>query len=313
MTVISDSSQKGIVFNIQKYSVHDGEGIRTIVFLKGCPLRCLWCSNPESQEIRPELAQNTGRCLGTAKCGYCLSACPAKALSPSEVGGPPHLDREKCTGCLSCTQMCPSKALTPYGKELSVKEVVNTVEQDNVFYARSGGGMTISGGEPFMQSDFSLALLRETKKHRINTAAETCGMVPWEVLKEGARYLDEILFDIKSVDSAKHKKATGVGNERILSNFIKLMETYPKLPTLVRTPVIPGVNDTSEDIQRIVDFLKPFPHVRYELLAYHRLGTQKYTFLDREYPLGDVTLNTTLFAKLEQLARNRQSHCEMAL
>ena len=301
-----DSKVQGYVFNIQRYSVHDGEGIRTNVFLKGCPLRCRWCSNPESQERLPELARNEGRCLGVEKCDYCANACPNGALGLPEKGMPIIL-RDKCKRCMACATACPAGALMPYGTLQSVGEVIDVVEKDSIFYARSGGGMTMSGGEPFMQADFALALLREAKRRRIHTAVETCGQVPWKVYEEAVPLLDEMMFDIKLVDPEKHKKHTGATNELILSNIKNIIKNFPKLNLCIRTPVIPGVNDTRQDIADIVEFLAPYPGVRYELLAYHRLGTQKYHFLDREYPMGEVTLDNGRMESLAKLVAARQT------
>ncbi len=320
-----DSTMTGMVFNVQRYSVHDGGGIRTIVFLKGCPLRCRWCSNPESQLSNPELARNTLRCLGTETCGFCLKACATGALSRAEAGDavpqgeagatssagqspnnlPPRVDREKCIRCMECTRACPSKALIPYGIERTVKSVLDAVEQDSLFYARSGGGMTLSGGEPLMQGNFALSLLREAKKRRIDSAMECCGLAAWPVLEQACGLLRELLFDIKVIDARKHIEATGVDNTLILENFRRVMEAFPKLSVCVRTPVIPGVNDTPEDIEAILEFLRPYPHVKYELLAYHRLGTQKYAFLDREVPMGDVVLDDARMIPLRKLAAQR--------
>ena len=301
-TPFADRTTQGMVFNVQRYSVHDGGGIRTIVFLKGCPLRCNWCSNPESQRTEPELARNELRCLGAEKCGFCIKACPSGAISAAD-GGPPKVDRTLCTQCMTCTGMCPSKALIPYGKLRTVEDVIDTVEQDSPFYARSGGGLTLSGGEPLMQGDFALALLREAKRRRIDSAMECCGQAPWPVLEQACGLLRELLFDIKVMDSQKHKDATGAGNALILENFALVQRHFPKLAVCVRTPVIPGVNDTPEDIAAILDFLAPYPQVRYELLPYHRLGTQKYTFLDRTSPMGEVTLDTSRMQELQRLVK----------
>ena len=301
-TPLADRNIQGMVFNVQRYSVHDGGGIRTIVFLKGCPLRCAWCSNPESQVMEPELARNELRCLGAEKCGFCLKACSTGALSAPD-GGLPKIDRSLCTRCMNCTGMCPSKALISYGARRTVADVIDTVEQDSPFYARSGGGMTLSGGEPLMQGEFALALLREAKKRRIDSAMECCGQASWPVMEQACGLLRELLFDIKVMDPQKHKDATGVNNTLILENFKRVQRDFPKLSVCVRTPVIPGVNDTPEDIKAILDFLSPYPNVRYELLPYHRLGTQKYTFLDRTSPMGDVTLNDARMQPLLQLVR----------
>ena len=179
MGMFEDRKTRGVIFNIQKYSVHDGPGIRTIVFSKGCPLRCRWCSNPESQNSGPELAVNTGRCLGLDKCRHCIEACPRGAIVPSPENRA-TVDRSKCEGCdFPCARACPAQGLLVYGTEQSVDEVLAKVEQDAFFYARSRGGLTISGGEPLFHRDFALALLREAKRRRLRAAVETCGLGPW--------------------------------------------------------------------------------------------------------------------------------------
>lgn len=297
-----DLEQRGIVFNIQKYSVHDGPGIRTIVFLKGCALSCHWCSNPESQNPRPELAYNAGRCLELDKCGHCVTACERGAVSHGG-DGKPVIDRSLCAGCaMPCAEACPAQGLLIYGKQRSVDDVLCSVEQDAAFYSRSGGGMTLSGGEPLLQADFAVALLRQARARRLKTAVETCGMVPATSVRAAARYLNYVLFDIKHMDSAAHEARTGRPNTRILENFRILAEEFPDVPILARTPVIPGFNDSEEAIAAIAAFLKPFERVRYEMLPYHRLGTQKYHFLDRRPPMGDVTLDKAVMSRLQRTA-----------
>lgn len=294
------SKTTGYIFNIQRYSVHDGQGIRTNVFLKGCPLRCHWCSNPESQNPLPELARNEGRCLGIEACGFCLRACPNEALA-LQGNDMPAIVRDKCISCMSCASLCPTGALTPYGEQKTAGEVVDEVEKDSIFYARSGGGMTLSGGEPLMQADFALAILREAKRRRIHTAIETCGHVPWKTFEQAVPLIDEIMYDIKIACPDKHKHYTGADNTLILENFRKIAELYPQVPVKVRTPVIPGVNDSADDISAIIKLVSPYAHVRYELLPYHRLGTQKYIFLDKHNPMGDVTLDAVHMQHLFEL------------
>lgn len=274
------------VINIQNYSLHDGPGIRTLVFLKGCPLRCKWCSNPESQEFHQELAFNKNKCLGKSQCGRCTHKCSSNAISfhKEEIV---EINRQKCNNCLKCIDICPSQALSVYGKRYDYKELLNLVEKDNSFYARSGGGLTVSGGEPLAQGDFTLKLLKEAKKRRINTAIETCGYAPWKVLKEAAQYLDTILFDIKSLDSKKHEKFTGVSNKLILDNFDKLSTAYPQLNKIVRTPIIPGFNDSQDEKSKVEEYVKNYPNVTYEVLTYHKLGQTKYEYLGRNYPMDE--------------------------
>ncbi|MBQ9537051.1 MAG: glycyl-radical enzyme activating protein [Desulfovibrionaceae bacterium] len=300
---LDDNQQKGMVFNVQKFSVHDGPGIRTIVFTKGCPLRCRWCSNPESQLHETDLAFNVGRCLGVSKCGHCTLACPFGSIT---VGSNdiPKIERSHCKDCehKPCAEACPAQSLLIYGKERSVEDVLSVVEQDMVFYARSKGGLTISGGEPLLQTDFALALLREAHNRHIRTAIETCGMVQEETLRAAAPLLHNVLFDIKHIDPVIHKEQTGRSNEQILANFKMLVTEFPKLPVLARTPVVPNFNDNGKTIKAICDFLLPFEHVHYEMLPYHRLGTQKYQFLDRPILMGDVQLNNKKFHGLQNIA-----------
>ena len=290
MSTFQDRKVTGIVFNIQKYSVHDGPGIRTIVFTKGCPLSCRWCSNPESQLLKPQMAFNATRCIGTDKCHYCMPACPYQAITSE--GNSLNIDCTHCNECetLACSKACPAGSIITYGQTRTVEDVLNAVAQDAIFYTRSGGGMTISGGEPLFQKEFAIALLREARRRRIKTAIETCGCYEWERLEEAAPYLNYVLYDVKHTDTEKHKWATGVGNELILSNLKKLLETFPELPVQVRTPVIPGFNDDEETARSIGKLLKGYANVSFEALPYHRLGTQKYAFLGREYPMGEVSL-----------------------
>lgn len=298
-----DLRREGMVFNIQKYSVHDGPGIRTIVFLKGCSLRCKWCSNPESQHPHPELAWNAGRCIGLSRCGHCREVCPNEALSGSS-DDKPVLRREHCGSCDHlCAKTCPAQGLLVYGQKRTVADVLDKVEQDMAFYCRSGGGMTLSGGEPLRQKDFAVALLRQARRRRMKTAIETCGMVPHQNFAEAAPWLRNVLFDIKHPDSQAHREATGAENHQILANFRYLACEFPDLPILARTPIIPGFNDNAAVIAEIASFIKPFENVRYEMLPYHRLGTQKYDFLQRPYDLGDKTLDKSLLPGLYKAAR----------
>lgn len=289
------TEQKAYVFNIQPYSLHDGPGIRTIVFLKGCPMACRWCCNPESQKGTPELSYVQSECIGKQECAYCTRVCPAETVSFQ--GEEPHravIDFTKCTQCHRCAAVCPAQALTVKGKEYTVTEVLDIVEKEAVFYRHGEGGLTVSGGEPLSHPEFLTALLQGANERRITTAIETCGNAPYENLKRAAVYLDTILFDIKSMNTAKHKEYTGWGNERILENFTRLCKDFPDLPKLVRTPVIPGFNDTPEDIEAIRQFLRGKPHVSYQALPYHTFGKGKYAALGRTYPMGDVALSETM-------------------
>lgn len=301
MTPKEIQSTTGIVFNIQKYSVHDGPGIRTVVFLKGCPLSCKWCSNPESQSFKPQLAYNRNRCITLSECVRCAEVCGVGSLTRGEDDRI-DVNWDTCTNCVACADVCPAGALITYGEKQAVKDVIDQVEKDASFYARSGGGLTLGGGEPFAQPEFALALLKESKRRYMKTAVETCGQASIDTILEACKYLNMMMFDIKSMDSAKHKEFTKVGNELIIENFKAIREAFPKLRIRVRTPVVPGFNDTIEDIQAIVDFLKDYD-VEYELLPYHRLGTQKYTNTGVDYPLGDISLDNDSYLELLEISK----------
>jgi len=308
MTSLPDIHQKGIVFNVQKYSLHDGKGIRTIIFLKGCSLVCAWCSNPESQTALPQLGYNPAKCLTVNECSRCLDICPENALVPGR-DGVITVDMALCNNCLKCVEACPCQALDTYGYKITVGEALDQVEEDNMFYSRSGGGMTLSGGEPLFQEQFAICLLREARKRYIDTCIETCGNIAWPVLDEAAGYLNHTYFDIKLMDSEAHRKATGFDNTQIKKNFSKLVGHHPDLPVTVRTPVIPGINDTEQEINKIVDFVKGRSNVKYELLAYHRMGTAKYKYLGRNYPLSNhKDLPKERFAELSAFAQLQMSH-----
>jgi pyruvate formate lyase activating enzyme len=284
------------VFNIQHYSLHDGPGIRTIVFLKGCPMRCRWCCNPESQQYNREISYVANKCIGLSECGYCKDYAPQNAITFEDDKA--VIDMERCSHCLECAEVCPSKAIKSEGKEYGIKELADIVERDSAFYGHGDGGLTVSGGEPLTHGNFLIALLKEAKKRRITTAIETCGYADYEVLFEAAKYLDTILFDIKSLNDEKHREYTGKSNKKILENFERLCRDYPNLKKKVRTPVIPGFNDSVEYIKNILDFIKDKPNVSYEPLPYHSFGRGKYTALGRDYPMGDAKLDETIMKEI---------------
>ncbi|MBE6123032.1 MAG: glycyl-radical enzyme activating protein [Erysipelotrichaceae bacterium] len=271
----------GIVFNIQKFSVNDGPGIRTVVFLKGCPLRCRWCANPESQTARAEIMWDSRKCIG---CHHCISVCPHQAVSLQD--GRITVDRNRCTGCGLCVHECPGKALKSEGELKTVQEVMDVVMQDLPFYEESGGGITLSGGEMLAQPGFALSLLKAAKENGLNTCCETTGYASHEVFAPLLPYLDTILFDVKHWNSEKHKEGTAAGNEQILSNLkYALDQGYNVLP---RIPVIPGFNDSSEDAEKIAECLKQAGASRCQLLPFHQFGENKYDQLGREYSYKDV-------------------------
>ncbi|WP_298068140.1 glycyl-radical enzyme activating protein [uncultured Mailhella sp.] len=304
---MQDRLVTGHIFNIQKYSVHDGPGIRTILFFKGCPLHCRWCSNPESQSAQNELAFNSTRCLTHKACGTCADICPNQAISFSQQEGFPVIERKKCHASLCrerCSSVCHAGALKIFGKYITVEEALREVEKDAVFYQRSSGGLTVSGGEPCFQPEFLLALLSEAERRYLDTAMETCGQAPYEVLRGAAAHLNTLIFDIKHTDASLHKAYTGVENSLILENIKKLCAEFRDLPILLRTPVIPGFNDSEDAIRELCAFVAALPgkNISYELLAYHRLGTQKYQQLGRDYRMGDIKLDNVLMTRLKNFA-----------
>ena len=279
----------GLVFNIQRFSLHDGSGIRTLVFLKGCPLRCVWCSNPEGQSCAPQLAYRINRCIGRAACGdACRTVCDVDAIHAA-AEEKVSIAFDRCTACGHCVEVCPSQALRFLGERMSVEDVLRIVEEDSPFYARSGGGLTLSGGEPLLQAAFAERLLATAQARGLDTAIETSGCAPWHELERVCRHVNEVFYDVKCLDSSRHRQGTGIGNERILENLRRLCGAFPRLPVCVRTPVIPAFNDTPEEIRAVVEFLNELPgSLRYEILPYHHLGEPKYAELGLAYPLTGV-------------------------
>lgn len=288
------NSPNGLVLNIQHFCIHDGPGIRTTVFLKGCPLRCQWCSNPESIHPKPELAYNVGKCLGEKECGFCLkNVCPESAFYVASSGRYPddkvRLNRDLCTNCGRCVRVCPTNALYLFGHELTVDQVLDEVEQDSAFYRKSGGGLTVSGGECLLQPDFVAALMREAHQRGINTTVETAGHVPWADMEKVLLHADTVLHDYKLTNCNQHKQWCGVDNKLILANFKKAYDTFPGKRFIARTPIIPGINDSEEHIRAVLAFIKPNKNViDYELLPYMRFGESKYGFLGKTYTMPDL-------------------------
>lgn len=278
----------GIVFDIQHFSIHDGPGIRTTVFLKGCPLRCLWCHNPESQKPEPEIGFWPEQCL---ECGTCEKVCPYHACN---LQNPYRVNRQKCTLCGKCIELCPASALFIIGKEMSVEEVIAEVSKDEAFYSQSGGGVTISGGEPLYQFEFVRSLTLRLKKLGYHVTIDTSGYIrgtPEDLqrLLEIADMVDLVLYDLKVIDAQKHLKYTGVNNKSILQNALQLASRYPS-KCLFRYPLIPGINDSQEDIAMLTEFLASIPKCKIEVLAYHRLGINKYARIGKVYALEKLPL-----------------------
>lgn len=273
--------QTGVIFNIQKFSLNDGPGIRTVVFFKGCPLRCRWCANPESQSPRIQILWDGGLCQG---CGACVKTCPQKAVRLEN--GLVSVDHDLCRGCGACVSACPGQALKAEGEEKTVEEIVSVCMQDAEFYEESGGGVTLSGGEALMHPDFAIALLRALKEKGIHTAIETTGYASEAVFSKVLPYLDLLLFDIKHWDTQKHMEGTGVSNEPILRNMKAAVGAGKEV--LPRLPVIPGYNDSLEDAEGFVRRLREVGARRVQLLPFHQFGEKKYDMLRRDYAYADV-------------------------
>lgn len=277
----------GTVFDIQRFSVHDGPGIRTLVFFKGCPLRCKWCSNPESQNKRRELMYYVDRCLGWGKC---VEACEYNNLrlkkGKNGRGIQLKINRSNCKGCGKCVLACPNDALRLAGYEMSDDEVLETIRKDFLFYLNSGGGVTLGGGEPTVQPEFALGILEKCRKLNIHTAIETCGHVDWDIFGQLLDHLNLVFIDIKHIDPKKHKQLTGVSNKKILRNIKQLLKR--DIQTIIRIPLITGLNDDIQEIKEIANFLMGIDHSGLhiiELLPYHKLGITKYVSLQRKYDL----------------------------
>ena len=271
----------GTVFNIQRYSIHDGPGIRTTVFLKGCPLDCWWCQNPESQLSGQEMIFWGDRCIG---CGACSTICPSDAIQIKN--GIPVTEKEKCILCEKCIEKCPALAREMIGKKLTTEEVIKEIEKDLVFYEESDGGVTFSGGEPLRQSEFLESLLICCQKKKIHTAVDTSGYISWEILNKISPKVDLFLYDLKLMDNERHKKYTGVSNELILENLKKLSSVHNNI--LVRFPVIPGINDDYQNIKEIGKFLSSLKIAQVSLLPYHYIGIDKYRRLGMTYRLAGI-------------------------
>lgn len=297
-----DYGAEGIVFNIQRFSVHDGPGVRTIVFLKGCPLSCKWCSNPESQSRHPIVMYDPSSCL---HCGRCMDACARGAINPANKY---WIDRDKCGNCGKCAAVCPAGALVLKGKTMTVEEVIRELGKDATVFRRSGGGVTLSGGEPLMQSRFSAEILKACHMKGWHTAVETTGFGSESDIYTLFPQVDLVLMDIKSVDNEKHSEFIGASNELILKNA-KLIAKTAK--TVVRVPVIPGFNNTDRDIKNICKFAKTLPCVNtVHLLPYHTYGQNKYALLGRQYEIPEIKSPSEDEMKhLKDIAENEGFRC----
>jgi len=308
---------KGIVFNIQRFAIQDGPGMRTTVFLKGCPLTCGWCANPESQKTIPEIMTRDVLCIC---CGKCEKICPEKAISIIKVPAKKsfdslltkgfskntgksinknivrNIDWQKCNQCMKCVDVCPARAIVASGEEKSIEEVMDKVIKDIGFYRQSKGGMTVSGGEPLVQWEFARDLLKEASAKGIHTALDTTGFSKWEILENVLKYVDLVLYDIKCIDPLKHKEHTGVGNGLIFEN---LKRTLKQKKVWIRRPIIPGVNDSEEETKEFAHFISGLDSLpdKISLLPYHKFAEAKYNSTGREYayksisPLSEERIN----------------------
>ena len=275
------ASPSGRVARIDRGAVHDGPGVRTVIFLKGCPLRCGWCHSPETQAARPEVLFQQDRCLD---CGTCVETCLHGAARPAASGAP--VDRARCAACGRCAAACPSGARVLCGAPMTVEAVMREALRDRAVYDMSGGGVTLSGGEPLMQWDFALAVLAACQRERIHTAIETCGHVRPQALGRAAALADVVLFDLKLIDEARHRRATRVSNRMILDNLRALAAIRPD--AIVRVPLVPGINDDWQNLAATAAFVDAVGLTRVDLLPYHRAGLSKYARLGREYPLDAI-------------------------
>jgi pyruvate formate lyase activating enzyme len=265
----------GRIVETKRFAIHDGPGIRTTVFLKGCPLACRWCHNPETISRQPEIGFLRQKCVA---CGRCVATCPTGAHAVTD--GTHTLDRSRCTACGACVEACLPGALELYGREVTLAEVIAEVVEDRTFYEQSGGGVTLSGGEPLLQAEFCAAVCRQLRESGIHCAVDTSGAVPWDRFETVLPYVDLFLYDLKHMDDAQHRLGTGTGNRLILENLRQLSERGRAIE--IRLPLVPGFNDDPQNLQALAEYLLSLPATPpLRLLPYHNLAHSKYEAVGR--------------------------------
>lgn len=307
-------SQYGVIFNIQRFTIHDGPGMRTELFFKGCPLRCEWCSNPESLMPYPQIGVYKTKCIREKHCGSCKEVCPQSDALIFTRGKLSAIDRNACTNCLKCQETCPSDTLKLWGETLSVEACMEKIRRDKGYYERSGGGVTVSGGEPLLQSEFVARLLAACKAEGFHTCVESSLFLDWKKIQNVLPYTDLIISDIKHMDPVIHKRYTRVSNDKILNNLRRLAQE--KREIILRIPVIPNVNDDQGNITATADFIinELGGNIRtLQLLSFMRLGEEKYASLGLPYPMQGVKLNRRTFQKhinsIAEYFNQRGIHC----
>ena len=306
----------GIVFNVQRFTIHDGPGIRTELFLKGCPLRCEWCSNPESWLYHMQAGIYSSKCISQEKCNACKNACPVDGALCFEDGKLIKINRDICTNCMKCYQACPSDAIKAWGKEMTVDECMEIILKDRGYYEKSCGGVTVSGGDPVIQMDFVVELFRRCKEEKIQTCLESTFYAEWSTIEKVLPYTDIIISDIKHMDTNVHRKHTGRENHLILENLKKLADLNKEI--ILRIPVIPGVNDSNDNLEKTADFIlnEMGGNVRtLQLLSFMRLGEEKYQSLGIPYKMENIVVDRKAFTekvkKMAEYFNGRGIHCQV--
>jgi pyruvate formate lyase activating enzyme len=275
---------KRLVISIQRMTIHNGPGMRTLILFKGCPLRCVWCSTPESQKLEPEIAIYPSKCI---HCDQCPSVCSPRAINLRS--NTVSIDRTLCNNCGKCAQICYAEALRLVGQPMTIEELLEEVRKESIMYRHSGGGVTLSGGEPLLNYEFNREFLPALKNEGINVGIDTCGYVPWKHIEPILPHIDFFLWDIKTMNSIAHKKLTGVSNRLILNNARRISEK--KVAIYIRMPLIPGYNDSEENLRATCEFARGLSSVvEFDLLPLHHLGKSRYESMDRPYSIGDIPL-----------------------